>query len=91
MVAAVVGGLLALWLLRGDTDASDAFSVSAVPHLEDSFDFGRMKAVEIRFADGTAVSVVGSDLVPFMRALIAQDKQRIDLELRPRTLARLER
>lgn len=69
-----------------------SFVATATPHLEDSYNFAAgLQTVELRFADGTAVTVVGSSVVPFMRALVASDRQPLDLSARPRELVRLER
>lgn len=91
MIAAVLGATIALWLLQGDTDASDAVTFAAIPHIEDSYSFAGLQTVEIRFTDGTAVTVMGSSVVPFMQALTRMDQARIDMELRPRVLERVER
>jgi hypothetical protein len=70
----------------------EPFVATATPHLEDSYNFAAgLQTVELRFADGTAVTIVGSSVVPFMRALVASDRQPLDLSARPRTVVRLER
>lgn len=69
-----------------------SFVATATPHVEDSYSFAAgLQTVELRFADGTAVTVVGSSVVPFMRALVASDRRPLDLSARPRELVRLER
>lgn len=90
-IAAILGATLALWLLRGDVDGSDAFVANATVTVHDTHDFRDLAFVELRFPDGTAVTVSGSRIVPVMRYLTTQDRAKVTLEMSPRTLQRLER
>jgi hypothetical protein len=90
----VLGVLASLWIIRGDTspDASEAFLATVTPHTHTSYDFdGHTYVVELRFSDGSAVTVMGSDVVPVMRYLLDRDGTRLDLEARPRARAVLTR
>lgn len=91
MLAAILGATLALWLLQGDTKGSDAFVANATVTVHDTYDLKDLAFVELRFPDGTAVTVSGSQVVPVMRYLLNQDTQKVTLEIGPRTVRRLER
>lgn len=69
--------------------ASDDFFASATVIAEDTPGTGDIECYEIRLADGTAVTVMGSRAVPLIRYLKAHPK--LTLELRPRTLQKVER
>lgn len=109
-IPAIIGALLALWLLRGDTEAmpnpegsmgrteemprivgmsGEEFISGIVSKEEESVSFQDVKVFEIRFTDGTAVTVMGSSSVPVIQYLGRY--RTMALELRPRELQRIER
>lgn len=87
-----LGVYLALWATQGDTSASDAQTFTATPRVEDSVSFVQgFVVVELRFPDASAVTVMGSEQLPLMRELVRRDGQRLDIDVRPRVLAKIER
>lgn len=88
MLAAILGASLALWWLRGDTSGAE-FIASATVIEEDTPPTGDIRCYEIRFQDGTAITVMGSSAVPIIRFL--KQSKRITVEARSRELERIER
>jgi hypothetical protein len=87
-----LGVYLALWATQGETAGSDALIISAVPRVEDSYSFvNGFVTVELRFADSSAVTIMGSSQIPLMKTLVAHNKERLDIEIRPRVLQKIER
>lgn len=88
-----LGVFLALWVAQGDTSpmADDVFEATSTLKEEDSVSFQNLRVVQVRFADGTAVDVMGSSVVPFMRYLLDHDTQKVAWQIRPRVIQKLER
>ena len=90
--AIALGVYAGLWFASGDIKATDTLTFSATPLIEDSHQFrSDIKVVELRFADGTAVTIMGSHHVPFMNHLLGKDKVAIALDVRVKELKKLER
>ena len=83
IIAAVLGGLLALWLLSGDRDPSAAeFVVSCVVDHHDTWDSKGVQFLELRCGNehGALTVSVDKDL-PITHWLVAHNKQRISVAL----------
>lgn len=83
--AVAIGVYLALAAVQG----SDAFLASVDVTPEDTPPTGGIYCYELRFADGTAVTVMGSRAVPLIQFLAAH--KRLAIEARPREIQRIER
>jgi hypothetical protein len=90
MLAAILGGTLALWLAQGDTDASDTLALSCTVTQHDTYDFHGTQFFALTCADGAAVLSIDGDL-PLASWLRNHDKQKLAIDLTPRTVQRLER
>lgn len=90
MLAAVLGGLLALWLLRGSTDAGQGFEAIVRVQQHHTWDARGLLFVELRFPDGGAVTISGDTDVPVMRWLTAREG-RVMLAMKPYELEKLSR
>lgn len=76
VLAAVLGGLLALWLLRGDTGAADEVIVTGKVHQERSYD---VRGIEF-FAIGPVTLNADHDL-PIAAWLRAHEGERVAITL----------
>src|SRR3990167_5469993 len=77
VVAAILGGLLALWLLRGDTDAADEVLLTGKVHQERSYDFDGIEF----FTIGRITLNADHDL-PIAARLRAHEGERVTLTLK---------
>lgn len=91
LTAIALGVYAGLWFASGDIKATEpTFSGTLV--VEDSFSFqSNIKVIELRFADGTALTIMGSQNVPLMNRLLNLDKEKVELSVRTVELKRLER
>lgn len=88
-----LGVWLALRLTQGDTDAdgeANEFVSNITVTEEESVSYQGLRTFEIRFADGTAVTIMGSKAVPVIQYLGLHGKKMI-MEIRPFELQRIER
>lgn len=94
LVALVLGMLLGLWLAGGDRDPAAAEDVYTATHTVSRMDTHDFRSVSFyafdRVNDGRAVLSIDNDL-ELAKYLKRHSGERIDIELRPHVLQRIER